>query len=264
MNSSKSTKEIGIVVPTLGIRIQFLEETLRSIRAAGDCHITVVSPVNAFLDRFADTQLFDEWVSDPMQGLVEAINHGIRSLPKSVEFVNWLGDDDTLAPNSLLVTSTQLEMNPEIVCVFGKCQYVNEVGQPIWMNKSGRFAIPLMRFGPQLIPQPGALFRRTAFDSVGGLNSRYKLAFDLDLLFKLKKVGRIHYVAHQLSTFRWHSESLSVSSREISVSEASQIRKTYLPKLLRGIAPVWEIPISYLILFTGKILTSIDNLKNSK
>ena len=261
MNASESTKKIGIVVPTLGNRIQFLEETLRSIRAAGHCHITIVSPENTFLGRFADAQLFDEWVSDPMQGLVEAINHGIQSFPKSVEFVNWLGDDDTLRPNSLSVTSTQLEMNPEIVCVFGKCQYVNEVGQPIWMNKSGKFAVPLLRFGPQLIPQPGALFRRTAFDSVGGLNSTYKLAFDLDLLFKLKKVGRIRYVAQQLSTFRWHSEALSVGSRDISVREASQIRKANLPKPLRGIAPVWEIPISYLILFAGKILSWIEKLK---
>ena len=261
MNSSKSTKKIGIVVPTLGVRIQFLEETLRSIRAAGNCLITVVSPMNTFLDRFADRGLFDEWVNDPMLGLVEAINHGIRSLPKSVEFINWLGDDDTLTPNSLSVTSEILEMDPEVVCVFGKCQYVNEVGQPIWMNKSGKFAVPLMRFGPQLIPQPGALFRRAAFDSVGGLNSRYKLAFDLDLLFKLKKVGQIRYVAQQMSTFRWHSESLSVSSRDISVSEASQIRKANLPKLLRGIAPVWEILVSRLIYFAGKILTSIEKLK---
>lgn len=262
MNVSESTKKIGVVVPTLGVRVQFLEETLRSIRAAGDCFITIVSPANNFLDKFADSDLFDKWVNDPMLGLVEAINHGIRSLPKSVEFVNWLGDDDTLTPNSLSVTSEILKKSPEIVCVFGKCQYVNKVGQPIWMNKSGKFAVPLMRFGPQLIPQPGALFRRTAFDSVGGLNSSYKLAFDLDLLFKLKNIGEIHYLAQQLSTFRWHGESLSVSSRDISVREASQIRKANLPKHLGSIAPVWEIPISYLILFAGKILTWIERLKH--
>lgn len=261
MNSSKSTKKIGIVVPTLGNRISFLEETLRSIRAAGDCFITIVSPTNKFLDRFADSGLFDEWVNDPMLGLVEAINHGIRSLPKSVEFVNWLGDDDTLTPNSLSVTSEILEINPESVCVFGKCQYVNEAGQPIWMNRSGKFAVALMRFGPQLIPQPGALFRRTAFDGVGGLDSKYQLAFDLDLLFKLKKAGQLRYVAQQLATFRWHIESLSVSSREVSVREASQIRKANLPKLLRGISPIWEILVSHLILFAGKILTRIEKLK---
>jgi len=264
MNVSESTKKIGVVVPTLGVRVQFLEETLRSIRAAGDCFITIVSPANNFLDKFADSGLFDEWVNDPMLGLVEAINHGIRSLPKSVEFVNWLGDDDTLTPNSLSVTSEILEMNPEIVCVFGKCQYVNEMGKPIWMNKSGKFAVPLIRFGPQLIPQPGALFRRTAFDGVGGLDSKYKLAFDLDLLFKLRKVGQIHYVDQQLSTFRWHSESLSVTHREVSVREASQIRKASFPKVVSNVSPAWEIPISYLILFAGKILTLIDKLKKQK
>jgi len=128
------------------------------------------------------------------------------------------------------------------------------------MNKSGRFAVPLLRFGPQLIPQPGSLFLRSAFNAVGGLDPNYRQAFDLDLLIKLSKIGKIKYIPVQLSSFRWHGESLSVGSRKTSVSEAKMIRQLNLPSFLRPISPLWEIPLSRLIYFTGVFLTGISFL----
>ena len=193
-----------------------------------------------------------------MQGLVEAINTGIRTLPKQIEYFNWLGDDDTLTPNSLRMSSSPLKDDPEIVCVFGMCQYINQDGQPIYKNKSGRFAVPLLKFGPQLIPQPGALFRRTSFNKVGGLDPTYQCAFDLDLLLKLKKMGKIHYISHQLSSFRWHSDSLSVRPRSVSVSEARKIRQKNLSRFFRLLLPSWELLLEKLIYFAGIVLTKLD------
>ena len=249
---------IGIVVPTLGRRPEYLLEALKSIRDAGKCFIVIVAPVQADVGKVIDRSFFDALVEDPMQGLVEAINTGVRALPQQIEYFNWLGDDDTLAPNSLLVSSSPLKDDPKIVCVFGMCQYVNKDGQPIYKNKSGRFAVPLLKFGPQLIPQPGALFRKTSFNKVGGLDPNYKCAFDLDLLLKLKKIGKIHYIPHQLSSFRWHSDSLSVRSRSVSVREARKIRQKNLSRFIRQFSPVWEFPLEKLIYFAGTVLTKLD------
>jgi len=254
------TKKIGIIVPTLGARPVLIAQCLKSIRLAGDCHVTIVSPEKAALQSQIDLELFDQWIQDPIQGLATAINLGVESLPESVEYFNWLGDDDTLTPNSLTRSSLVMMSNSNIVCVFGKCQYMNYVGDPIWMNKSGRFAVPLLRFGPQLIPQPGSLFLRSAFNAVGGLDPNYRQAFDLDLLIKLSKIGKIKYIPVQLSSFRWHGESLSVGSRKTSVSEAKMIRQLNLPSFLRPISPLWEIPLSQLIYFTGVFLTGISFL----
>ena len=253
---------IGIVVPTLGSRPEYLLEALESIRNAGKCFIVIVAPIQADVDKVIDRSFFDELVEDPMQGLVEAINTGVRALPKQIEYFNWLGDDDTLAPNSLLMSSSPLENDPEIVCVFGMCQYVNKDGQPIYKNKSGRFAVPLLKFGPQLIPQPGALFRKTSFNKVGGLDPNYKCAFDLDLLLKLKKIGKIHYIPYQLSSFRWHSDSLSVRSRSVSVREARKIRQKNLSLFFRPFSPVWEFPLAKLIYFAGIVLTKVDKMRS--
>ena len=252
------TKKIGIIVPTLGARPVFLAQCLKSLRSAGDCHIAVVSPDKAALLRHLDQALFDQWIQDPMQGLAEAINTGVKSMPTSVIYFNWLGDDDTLTPDSLSLSSAVLDKNSKCVCVFGKCQYMNKSGEPIWMNKSGKFAVPLLKFGPQLIPQPGSLFRRETFNAVGGLNTDYKFAFDLDLLINLSKVGKILYIPTQLSSFRWHDDSLSVSRRWISVSEAKKIRQLALPKMIQPFSHLWEYPLSYLIYYAGTALTKIE------
>ena len=249
---------IGIVVPTLGSRPEYLLEALESIRNAGKCFIVIVAPIQANVDKVIDRSFFDELVEDPMQGLVEAINTGVRALPKQIEYFNWLGDDDTLTPNSLRMSSSPLKDDPEIVCVFGMCQYINQNGQPIYKNKSGRFAVPLLKFGPQLIPQPGALFRRTSFNKVGGLDPTYQCAFDLDLLLKLKKIGKFHYIPNQLSSFRWHSDSLSVRSRRVSVREARKIRQKNLSRFFRLLSPSWELPLEKLIYLAGIVLTKLD------
>ena len=256
------TSKTAIIVPTLGTRPKFLVEALKSIRSAGECHILIVSPRTTELKSQIERSLWDQWLEDPMQGLPAAINAGVNSLPSSVEFFNWLGDDDTLAANSLSKSSAILEHNSTYVGLFGKCQYMNENGEPIWMNKSGKFAVPLIRFGPQLIPQPGALFRLSAFNHVGGLSLHYKLAFDLDLLIKLSRIGKLLYVPLHLASFRWHSSSLSVLGRKSSVREAKEIRRLALPKFLQPFSDIWEVPLSRLIYFAGIVITRLDRLKS--
>ena len=247
--------QIGIVVPTLGTRPDYLNQALRSIRRAGTCHIVVVAPEPETIRSNYSPDLIDQIVQDPMSGLAEAINTGMRSLPSSVQYANWLGDDDLLSPDSLAIASQILKNSPKLVCVYGGCSYIGPDGEVLWINKSGNYAKWLMRIGPQLIPQPGSLFTLNAFRKVGELDSRYKWAFDLDLLLKFSQLGRIQYIPQILSSFRWHEGSLSVGGRHGSVKEASKIRRLYLPKALRGISPVWEFFVRYLILWAGTILS---------
>jgi hypothetical protein len=109
--------------------------------------------------------------------------------------------------------------------------------------------------GPQLIPQPGSLFRRDAYEQTGGLDFRYKWAFDLDLFIRLSRVGKFKNTPRVLAKFRWHDGSLSVGGREGSVNEASVIRIAALPGWIRPIAALWEAPIRRIILMAGKRLT---------
>ena len=247
--------QIGIVVPTLGTRPDYLNQALRSIRRAGNCHIVVVAPEPETIRSNYSPDLIDQIVQDPMSGLAEAINTGMRSLPSSVQYVNWLGDDDLLSPDSLAIASQILKNSPNLVCVYGGCSYIGPDGEVLWINKSGNYAKWLMRIGPQLIPQPGSLFTLNAFRKVGELDSRYKWAFDLDLLLKFSQLGRIQYIPQILSSFRWHEGSLSVGGRHGSVKEASKIRRQALPKQVQLFSPLWEFFIQYVILVAGNLLS---------
>lgn len=243
------------MVPTLGQRPDYLEKCLSSIRAAGNAHIVLVAPSSFNSDNLRPKGLFDSQVADNGTGLPESISKGIGSFPNSVEYINWLGDDDLLTPDSLLITEQVLDSSPDSVMAFGACDYIDSQGYVVWKNKSGHWAVPLLRFGPDLIPQPGALFRRAAFEAVGGLRTDLGWAFDFDLFIRLSKAGQIRYIDRTLAQFRWHPESLSVEHRKKSVGEANQVRVSHLPPVLRPISFLWEYPVQQATLVAGNILT---------
>lgn len=245
--------EIGIAVPTMGTRPELLKQCLQSIREAGPAFVAIIAPDKEVVDDL-DRKLFDLFVPDPMLGLAAAINAGILALPKTASFVNWLGDDDLLTPGSLSITLNILTNNPKAVLTYGGCEYIDENGVLLWKNKSGRYASTLLHFGPQLIPQPGALIRRDAYTAIGGLKNSFNWAFDLDMLFRLKKVGKLHFVDATLAKFRWHEGSLSVGGRKESVNEASSIRRASLPRIFQVISPLWEIPMKRAIFAAGNRL----------
>lgn len=246
-----NSPEIGIVVPTLGTRPEYLAQCLRSIRDAGSSLIHIVLPVSASLPPEITADLYDKVIADPGTGLATAINAGLTSFPAHVRFINWLGDDDLLEPGSLGTTSAALRKDAKAVLVFGGCDYINSSNEVIFTNKSGKYAVPLMRVGPQLIPQPGSLFRRDVYEKIGGLNSEFKWAFDLDLLIRFSQVGTLQFLNCTLASFRWHDDSLSVGGRDGSVREASRIRKQFLPTWLRPISELWELPMRWAIKYAG-------------
>ena len=146
---------VGIVVPTLGTRMDLLRECLESIRAAGQCFVLMVVPSSINLDSEIDRRLWDEVVDDPGLGLAKAIDKGIAMLPTSVKYCNWIGDDDLLEPESIEGSKDILENSPDVVLVYGNCTYIDASGKKIWKNSVGAFAALVMSFGPCLIPQPG-------------------------------------------------------------------------------------------------------------
>lgn len=247
---------VGIVVPTLGQRPDYLEKCLNSIRAAGSSHIVLVAPTSFNSQPLQIKGLVDSLETDEGTGLAGAINKGIKSMPSSVDYVNWLGDDDLLTSGSLDSTAAILDSVKDAVMVFGACDYIDSDGGVVWSNRSGQWAVPLLRFGPDLIPQPGALFRRTAFEAACGLRTDLGWAFDFDLFIRLSKAGKLKYVNKTLAQFRWHPESLSVEHRKKSVAEASKVRVSHLPAWLRPASFLWEYPVRQATLIAGKRLTA--------
>ena len=246
----------AIVIPTLGMRDDFLIQCLHSIRKSGSAHICIISPDLDRVIHFRDQGLMDQHVQDDSDGLPAAINKAIRELPDHIEFVNWLGDDDLLKEDALYSMQACLQNNPHIGMVFGKCDYIDEQGNKIWKNSSGQWASSILTVGPCLVPQPGALFRRNIFNQVKGLNQDLRWAFDLDLFIRIKKVSKLKFVPIDVACFRWHPDSLSVGMRKGSVNEASSVRRVHLPLVLRQLSYTWEFPVKKATYLAGMRLSS--------
>jgi len=245
--------DVGIVVPTLGMRPDFLEQSLSSIRRAGPALIFIVSPDSCDFSAMLDSGAVDAVVTDPGRGLAAAIDAGIRSFPPEILYTTWLGDDDLLEEESILFVSNILRTN-QAQFVWGQCRYINENGEQIWLNKSGWWAMQLMRVGPNLVPQPGSMFSRHAYNEVGGLDSSYGWAFDQDLFTRIGRKFRVKYVQRTLASFRWHEDSLSAGSRDGSVTESSNIRVKNLPLVLRPFSFLWEAPVRFAISQAGQLM----------
>ena len=252
--SKEKLTDVAVVVPTLGQRPDYLIECLRSIKAAGDGLICIVAPPSADLNEVESLGLIDKRVDDPKTGLPAAINFGFQSLPPNITYIAWLGDDDLLEPDALEITSRVLRQDVATSAVFGGCHYIDPQGNRILTNMSGRWAVPLISFGPDLIPQPGSLMRRSVFESFGGLRTDLGWAFDVDLFINLKKNGKVKYLKQPLASFRWHPESLSVGQRDGSVREASQVRVQYLPKPIKPLSIIWEPALRWATKRAGTVL----------
>jgi hypothetical protein len=247
---------VGVIVPTIGERPQYLESTLKSIREAGTSYIVLVGRKGFDATAYQNSSLVDLYIDEDGPSVPNKINQGFRALPANIEYITWIGDDDLLAPESLDIATKALDGPDRPVLVFGHCQYIDSDGNDVLVKRSGSWAVPLLRFGPQLIPQPSAFFRRDAFEKVGGLSDKFQFAFDFDLFLKLTKLGQSVFIDQILSSHRWHTTSLTYSRRWDSVREASAVRVANLTLVPRVFSIVWELPIIFATYLAGNILSS--------
>jgi GT2 family glycosyltransferase len=231
-----------IVVPTIGTRPAYLERCLASIaQQSVAADILIVAPITSEIQELADRFKAD-LLADP-GSLAGAINLGVRQATSSHEFVNWIGDDDLLEPGSLERTVEALDRSPDAVVAYGACRYIDEHDNELWVSQAGPWANRILKWGPDLIPQPGMLVRRSAWQQVGGLDESFRFAFDLDLLLKLQALGRLIDVGAIVSSFRWHADSLTVGDRETSLRESEVARRRALKPTTRKLARLWEGPV---------------------
>lgn len=253
-----SVDDVGFIVPTLGKRIEYLQECLKSIRNSGCNCIYLVGPKSLY-DEISLIGLYDRIIEDKKLGLTNAINLGVENLPGTAKFFSWLGDDDLVSKDCLSRALAVFQADKNVVAVFGGCEYIDENGKHLFYNKSGQWAARFMGFLPNLIPQPGSLIKRSAFNLAGKIRDDFPLAFDFELFFKLRKIGKVKYVSNIQGSFRWHSTSLSVMDRELAVTQSSSIRKENIPKWISKISFLWEPLICKLTLH----IANISKLKNS-
>ena len=232
---------ILMVLPTLGQRPDYLKLTLESLNDQKEVlfDLVMIFPLNN-VETMALAKKYNAITVEDPGSISKAVNAGIAHAKSHHEYIGWIGDDDFITPNSLEIATKLLDADNSAVLAYGYCDYIDEHGNKLFSSRAGKLAPWLMTWGPNLVPCPGAVFRKKAIDQVGGFDENNKYSMDLDILLKLRKTGKFINTKTTLAAFRWHSTSQTVNNREAVLNESEQVKRIYLSKPLQKIAPVWE------------------------
>lgn len=250
--------KVGIVIPTAYGRPEYLplayhsilsQDTEHEIEILLGCPSAKIPAVQAALP---GARVIAE---DEGPGLAHKLHQLLLQTSSDCEYLAWLGDDDLLTAGSLAACIAELEAKPKAVMAYGGCDYIDAKGEVMFTNPASPMAAKILTFGPQLIPQPGSVMRRSSYVEAGGLSNDFGLAFDFDLFLKLKKLGPIVYVSKTLAQFRWHPDSLSVKRRMRSALEASRVRRKHYGSTMRALWPLWEPFVILATWLAGKLVT---------
>ena len=243
-----------VIVATLGERPS-LKATLVSIanQEINNLEIKVVCPQSNLekvqeLAQECNLSNF-EIIHESGKGFSAAINQGYEALG-DFEYFCWLNDDDVLTTGSLERSINFLEDNKNFDAVIGTLGYLRKGKSKIMNNKVTQFNTVIAKIGPNIIPQPGSLVRRTSIRDARPVNEKYKYAMDLDMWLRILKFGKIGIIQEVQAVMHWHQDSITVSNRKKASIEAFQIRIRNSQNLFRKILVI----ICY---FPTRLLSSI-------
>lgn len=136
------------------------------------------------------------------------------------KYLGYLSSDDILHPDMVRRLVDVLENDSSIVCVFPDCNLVDDQSRIIKSNVCRPFDLAEVVIKQECYIGVGALFRASAFRSVGGWKPELRLAPDRDFWIRLARHGRIHFYPQILASYRMHARSISY--KEVSEDVARE------------------------------------------
>ena len=173
------------------------------------------------------------WVSEPDQGIYDAMNKGIRMA--SGELVGILNSDDFFAaPDVLERVAAAFAEEPALEGVYGDVRYVDpaHTGRTVRHYSSAGFTRKKLKYG--LMPaHPSFYARRECFEKHGLYDTRYRISADYDMFVRLIWNGRIRtrYLPFDLVTMRNGGASSSgfAARRQIMREHLQSVKAHGLP-----------------------------------
>ncbi len=149
------------------------------------------------------------WMSEKDNGQTDALMKGFRMVQG--EILAWLNSDDTYLPGALQSAVDFFIAEPDVALVYGDASYTDAAGSVISSYRTAEFDLVKLA-SANIICQPAAFFRRTAFEEVGSLNETLHFAMDYDLWIRLGRRFACHHIHQPLANYRLHETSKTINS----------------------------------------------------
>lgn len=234
------TLRISVITVTLNSG-RFLEDCLSSVAAQGDSlheHIIVDGGSSddtlEIVKRYAAADSRVRWISEPDRGISDAMNKGVAMA--TGEVIAHLNSDDFYPhPRVLAAVQDCFARKPKESWMTAGFTFVSEEGAFIRDIRVRRYSFRRLIRGNILL-HPSTFIKRELFNAVGGFDLSLSYCMDYDLFLRLGSIVPPLVVDIQLSCFRAHSGSRSVSHAEQAYAEEFRVRMEYLQSRGRSTA----------------------------
>lgn len=227
---------ISIVTPSYN-QAAYLEETLRSVLSQRDLvHEFFVYDGGStdgsveIIEKYADA--IDHWVSEPDEGQSDAIHRGFTRATGEVLY--WLNSDDVLLAGALRRVHEAFDARPGLDVVTGYGVGIDGGGRIVIMRRRPHDSPWWAHLGYARVHQPCCFFRRSFYESVGGLDKDLVCTLDTDLWYRMfRKSARWGGVAAYLAAYRIHPEAKGSTLLERYRQERQLMKQRY-PELTKS------------------------------
>jgi glycosyltransferase involved in cell wall biosynthesis len=207
MLANRKRPLVSIVVPSFN-QGRFIAETLKSCLQQSYRPIEIlVEDGGSTDDTISVLRSIDapelRWVSEPDEGVVDAVNKGLRRAKG--EILTIQSSDDLFLDGAIEAAVEALDHDPTVGLVYGNVELIDEESRVIGADIQGPFDLA-MYFGRMMyVPQPGTFFSRKALEAVGGWRNEFSYTADADLWFRIALHFRVRKLNRVTARYRYHS-----------------------------------------------------------
>jgi glycosyltransferase involved in cell wall biosynthesis len=203
---------LSIVIPNYNGG-RFLEQCLSSVCSVKPDCVEVIVIDGGSTDNSLDVILAFEsslkfWKSEKDSGPADAISKGF-SLARG-QWLGWLNSDDFYLPGALNILVHQLRLCRVSASWLVACRLLaSEEGLLVKHQSSMPTPDYIFLRDAYGVPQECTFFTRLLYDKVGGIDTRMKCHFDLDLFLRMYQIDRPCYSEYVLGCFRQRPTQIS-------------------------------------------------------
>lgn len=231
------TPRITVIIPSYNAR-EFLPGALESIRAQEMAALEILIVDDGSTDGTAEWAAAQEGVRVIRQenaGPSAARNRGLAEARG--EYIAFLDADDLWPAYKLRVQADWLDRNPELEVVLGLIRWESLNGAPL-----PQFVYELPDQTRTFINLGAALWRRTAFDRVGGLCEEMRYGEDHDWFLRAREEELPMVILRDVTLhYRLHGANMTANRGGAELGIMQVLRRSLLRRRARG-GEMREIP----------------------
>ncbi|MGA3056482.1 MAG: glycosyltransferase family 2 protein [Candidatus Limnocylindrales bacterium] len=187
---------VAIVTPSYN-QAPFIEKAIESVLAQEypnlDYLVVDAGSTDGTLDILRSFGDRVRWISEPDTGQGEGVDKGIRLTQG--EIIGWLNADDLYAPGAVSSAVDALGGSQSAPGVYGNATFIDADGREIGpCTHVEPFSLTRLINYLDFIVQPATFFRRSAYQSAGGLDWGLRYCLDYDLMIRLGRQAPLLYL----------------------------------------------------------------------